>query len=40
MSIRIIYGKQGTGKTSFCFSEISNLIDKEKKIFIITPDQF
>ena len=40
MGLRIIYGKPGTGKSSYCFSEISNLIDKEKKIFIITPEQF
>ncbi len=40
MSLRIIYGKQGTGKTSFCFSEIAKLIEKENKIFIITPEQF
>ena len=40
MSLRIIYGKQGTGKTTYCFSEIANLINEEKKIFIITPEQF
>lgn len=40
MSLRIIYGRAGTGKSEFCFNEISNLIEKEKKIFIITPEQF
>ena len=40
MGLRIIYGKPGTGKSDFCFSEIANLIDKEKKIYIITPEQF
>ena len=40
MGLRIIYGVAGTGKSSMCFSEISNLIDKEKKIFVITPEQF
>ena len=40
MGLRIIYGKPGSGKSSYCFSEIANLIDKEKKIFIITPEQF
>ena len=40
MSLRLIYGKAGSGKSSYCFSEIANLIDKEKKIFIITPEQF
>ena len=40
MSLRIVYGKPGTGKSEFCFSEIANLIDKEKKILVITPEQF
>ena len=40
MGLRIIYGKPGTGKSDFCFLEIANLIDKEKKIYIITPEQF
>lgn len=40
MGLRIIYGKPGTGKSHFCFSEIANLMDKEKKIYIITPEQF
>ena len=39
MGLKIIYGKPGTGKSSYCFSEISNIINKENKIFIITPDQ-
>jgi len=40
MGLRIIYGKPGSGKSEFCFSEIANLINKEKKIFVITPEQF
>ena len=40
MPLRIIYGRAGTGKSEFCFNEISELIKKEKKIFIITPEQF
>ena len=49
MSLRLIYGKSGSGKSSFCFSEISKLIEEEKnkknkeinnKIYIITPEQF
>lgn len=40
MALRIIYGKPGSGKSSYCFSEISNLIEKEKKIYVITPEQF
>ena len=40
MGLRIIYGKSGSGKSTYCFSEIAKLIKKEKKIFIITPEQF
>ena len=40
MSLRFIYGKSGTGKTSFCFNEIKKLIDSGEKIYIITPEQF
>ena len=42
MGLRIIYGKPGSGKSSFCFSEIDKLLQegKEKKIYIITPEQF
>ncbi len=40
MSLRLIYGRAGTGKSQFCFNEISYRIDKEDKIYIITPEQF
>ena len=40
MSLRFIYGKSGTGKTEFCFNQIKKLIDKNKKVYIITPEQF
>ena len=40
MGLRIIYGKPGSGKSEYCFSEISKIIKKEKKIYIITPEQF
>ena len=40
MSLRFIYGKSGSGKTSFCFSEIKELIDNNQKVYIITPEQF
>ena len=40
MKLRIIYGRAGTGKSQYCFNEISKLIEKEKKIYIITPEQF
>ncbi len=40
MSLKIIYGKSGTGKSDFCFKEVSDLVKKENKIYIITPEQF
>lgn len=40
MGLRIIYGKSGSGKSQYCFSEIAQLIKKETKIYIITPEQF
>lgn len=40
MGLRFIYGKAGTGKSTFCFNEIKNHIEKNEKIYIITPEQF
>ncbi len=40
MSLRLIYGKSGTGKSTFLFDEIKQLIHEDKKIYIITPEQF
>lgn len=40
MGLRIIYGKSGSGKSEYCFKEIAKLIKEEKKIYIITPEQF
>ena len=40
IGLRVIYGKAGSGKSEYCFSEIAKLIEKEKKIYIITPEQF
>lgn len=40
MGLRIIYGKSGTGKTTFCLNEIKNKINEEKKLLFITPEQF
>lgn len=39
MSLRLVYGRSGTGKTSFCFKEIGENINNNK-IYIITPEQF
>ena len=40
MSLRLIYGRSGTGKTSYCFQEIGKTINNKNKIYIITPEQF
>lgn len=40
MGLRLIYGRAGSGKTSYCFQEIKNKINNEEKIYIITPEQF
>lgn len=38
MSLRIIYGRSGTGKSEFVLNEIKEL--NNDKIFIIVPEQF
>lgn len=40
MSLRLIYGRAGTGKSQFCFNEISDKVSCKNKIYIITPEQF
>ena len=40
MSLKIVYGKAGAGKTSYCFNDIKNNLKDNKKIYIITPEQF
>lgn len=40
MSLRIIYGRAGTGKSEYCYREIAKKIKTEKQILIITPEQF
>ena len=40
MSLQIIYGRSGTGKTSYIFKEISQNINNGNKKYIITPEQF
>lgn len=40
MGLRFIYGRAGTGKTTFCFNEIKRIINNKEKIYIITPEQF
>lgn len=38
MSLRLIYGKSGSGKSEYCFKEIAQNINKEK-IYMIVPNQ-
>lgn len=40
MSLRLIYGRSGTGKSEYCYKEISKIVNEESKIYIITPEQF
>ena len=41
MSLRIIYGNSGTGKSTYIFNEIADkLKNNNRKIYIITPEQF
>ena len=42
MSLRIVYGNSGTGKSTYIFNEISHKLknNSKRKIYIITPEQF
>ena len=40
MSLRIIYGRAGTGKSEYCYREIAEKIKSDNQILIITPEQF
>jgi len=40
MSLRIIYGRAGTGKSEYCYREIAEKIEADNQILIITPEQF
>ena len=42
MSLRIVYGVSGTGKSSYIFNEIAEQVkeNSNSKIYIITPEQF
>ena len=40
MSLQIIYGRSGCGKTQYIFNDISKNIDNGRKKYIITPEQF
>ena len=40
MRLKIIYGKSGSGKSTYLFNYIKNIISNPQKIYIITPEQF
>ena len=40
MSLQIVFGRAGTGKTTYIFQDISKNIDNGRKKYIITPEQF
>ena len=40
MSLRLICGRAGTGKSDFCFEEIKKNIKSQEKIYMITPEQY
>ena len=40
MSLRLICGRAGTGKSDFCLEEVKNNIKENRKIYIITPEQY
>ena len=40
MKLNLIYGKAGSGKSTYLFKKIKEIINKTQKIYIITPEQF
>ncbi len=40
MEFRLVYGRSGSGKTSFIFNEICEKIHGNSKIYIVVPEQF
>ena len=40
MSLQLLLGRSGTGKSEYIYNEIKQLIDNKEKIYIITPEQF
>ena len=40
MSLQVVYGRSGTGKTTYILKQISRSINNGKKKYIITPEQF
>ena len=40
MGLKIVYGRAGTGKSEYCYKDISNKVKEKNKILMITPEQF
>lgn len=40
MKLNLIYGRAGSGKSTYLFEMIKNIIKGSEKIYIITPEQF
>ena len=40
MSVQFVYGRAGTGKSTYCFNQIKSNLNNGAKNFIITPEQF
>ena len=40
MSVKLVYGRSGTGKSNYIFEKIKRDIDNGRKKYIITPEQF
>ncbi len=40
MSLRLICGRAGTGKSNFCFEEMKEKKNQQEKIYMITPEQY
>ncbi|MCI8620502.1 MAG: hypothetical protein HFJ50_01435 [Clostridia bacterium] len=38
--VKLIYGKAGSGKSTYLFEKIKDIIKENQKIYIITPEQF
>jgi len=42
MSLRLIYGRAGSGKSWFCLNDIKNKLEKEdtRELILLVPEQF
>ena len=40
MSLQLLFGRSGTGKSEYIYNKIKENIDNKEKIYIITPEQF